>query len=162
MSDCRAYWSLADYLPLSIVAQYWCEQMGVTDMRCQDAMRAAVTSACEKRRVRYRRNDGKTFNDPPTDLADRGLLEIERVSFDAWVMENFTASSPLPTPPSDNKLLQTIAAMLAAWPGGIRAHPSGKELEWAAQAVGVSISDDSILKAFKAAWVIAPTLKPPA
>jgi len=90
------------------------------------------------------------------------LLEIERVSFDARVMENFTASSPLPTPLSDNKLLQTTAAMLAAWPGGSRAHPSGKDLEKAAQTVGVSITDDTIRKALQAAREIAPKLKPPA
>ena len=60
--------------------------------------------------------------------------------------------------PSDNKLLETIAALLAAWPKG--KPPTGKDLEKAASAVGISISDDTILKALKAAREIAPKLPP--
>lgn len=60
--------------------------------------------------------------------------------------------------PSDNKLLGTIAALLAAWPKGKQ--PTGKDLEKAASSVGVAISDDTIRKALDAAREIAPTLPP--
>lgn len=59
---------------------------------------------------------------------------------------------------SDNTLVSTIAALLAAWPGG--KPPSGKDLEKAASSVGVSVSDDSIRKALRLAHEIAPSLKP--
>lgn len=56
----------------------------------------------------------------------------------------------------DESLLAVIAALLAQWPSG--KPPSGKDLEKAAQAVGLKISDDTIRKALKAAREIAPTL----
>lgn len=56
----------------------------------------------------------------------------------------------------DDKKIQVIAALLAAWPGA--KIPSGKDLEKSAASVGVSISDDTIRKAFKAANEIAPSL----
>ena len=52
---------------------------------------------------------------------------------------------------SDNTLIATIAALLANWPGGASRVPSGKDLERAAQSVGVTISDDSIRKALNLA-----------
>ena len=60
--------------------------------------------------------------------------------------------------PTDNKLIQTIAALLAAWPKGKL--PSGKDLEQAAQSIDISISDDTIRKAIDAARKIAPKLPP--
>lgn len=66
-------------------------------------------------------------------------------------------ASVKPTP-TDNSLLGTIAALLAAWPRGNP--PSGKDLEKAAQAVGVAITDDTIRKALKAARDIAKGLPP--
>lgn len=59
---------------------------------------------------------------------------------------------------SDNTLVATIAALLASFPNGKL--PSGKDLEKAAASVGVSISDDSIRKALRAAMEMAPSLKP--
>lgn len=70
--------------------------------------------------------------------------------------------APLPRPaPRDGKLIETIAALLAAWPRGTSAIPSGKELEKAAQSVGLGTSDDTIRKALKAAHEIAPSLPLP-
>jgi hypothetical protein len=57
---------------------------------------------------------------------------------------------------SDNTLLSTIAALLASFPKGKQ--PTGKELEKAASSVGISISDDSIRKALKAARDLASDL----
>lgn len=49
----------------------------------------------------------------------------------------------------DESLYAVIAALLASFPSGKQ--PSGKDLEKAASSVGVSISDDTIRKALKAA-----------
>ncbi len=70
-------------------------------------------------------------------------------------IEHSTDAKPLTT--TDNTLVSTIAALLAAWPGG--KPPSGKDLEKAASSVGVSVSDDSIRKALRLAKEIAPSLK---
>lgn len=51
--------------------------------------------------------------------------------------------------PTDNSLLGTIVALMAAWPGGKL--PSGKDLEKAAASAGVTITDDTIRKALAAA-----------
>ena len=61
--------------------------------------------------------------------------------------------------PRDNSLICTLAALLAAWPGG--AIPSGKDLEKAAQSLGLTLSDDTIRKALKAAQEAAPSLPLP-
>lgn len=61
--------------------------------------------------------------------------------------------------PKDKSLLATIAALLAAWPGGTI--PSCKELEKAAQSVGLDISDDTIRKSLKAAKDVAASLPAP-
>ncbi len=76
------------------------------------------------------------------------LRELEQSQIDA---QNGTVRV------SDNTLVATIAALLASWPGGKL--PSGKDLEKAASSVGVPVSDDSIRKALKLAYEIAPSLK---
>lgn len=58
---------------------------------------------------------------------------------------------------TDNTLLATIAALLANFPSG--KEPTGKDLEKAANVVGVKISDDSLRKALKTAkalWRLKP------
>jgi hypothetical protein len=60
------------------------------------------------------------------------------------------------TPVRDDSLLAVIAALLAQWPNG--KPPTGKDLEKAAQSVGIKVSDDTIRKALKAAREIAPSL----
>lgn len=78
--------------------------------------------------------------------------ELERSTNDA--QDSLGKRLPIIT---DNTLISTIAALLAAWPKG--KWPSGKELEQAAESVGVSISDDSIRKALDAAIKLATRLK---
>lgn len=56
----------------------------------------------------------------------------------------------------DESLLAVIAALLSQWPGG--KSPSSKDLEKAAQSIGIKISDDTIRKALKAARELAPSL----
>lgn len=66
---------------------------------------------------------------------------------------------PLRPVPRDSNLVFTIAALLAEWPHG--KIPSGKDLEKAAQTLGLTVSDDTIRKALKAAKDVAPSLKLP-
>ena len=96
-------------------------------------------------------------------LFSKNLLAVRTAAlmdFEASLQEeNKTsegASSKTPRV-SDNTLVSTIAALLALFPKG--KHPSGKDLERAAEANGISISDDSIRKALKAAKELAPSLK---
>jgi hypothetical protein len=63
---------------------------------------------------------------------------------------------PLAVNLRDDSLLAVIAALLAQWPSG--RPPTGKDLEKAAQAIGLNISDDTIRKALKAARDLAPSL----
>ncbi len=60
-----------------------------------------------------------------------------------------------PRIPTDNSLLMTIAALLSVMK---KPYPTGKDLEKAAQSIGLSISDDTIRTALKAAKAIAPSL----
>lgn len=66
-----------------------------------------------------------------------------------------STNKPVPTV-RDESLIAVIAALLALWPRG--KSPTGKDLEKAAQAIDVKISDDTIRKALKAARNLAPTL----
>lgn len=66
-----------------------------------------------------------------------------------------------PMPPRDNSIKTTMAALMASWPGGPGAIPSGKDLERAAQSIGLSVSDDTIRKVLKAVQEAAPTLPMP-
>ena len=61
--------------------------------------------------------------------------------------------------PRDNSLMIIICALLSQHPG--KAFPSGKDLEKAAQSLGLSISDDTIRKALIAAHHMAPSLPLP-
>jgi hypothetical protein len=63
--------------------------------------------------------------------------------------------------PTDRKLLEVVAALLALMPE--KQWPCGKDLEKAAQSVGISISDDTCLKALRAAKELMthPSPNPP-
>lgn len=126
MQDCNAFWAYADHLPIDQVIQYWCERSGHNAQHCRDAKRAAIVAECERGNIQYRRSDGKTFTDPASDLAARGVLLIEKASFDAWYSENFEGVSPLPEPPLNRRKETTylniigglLGLMLGTTPGG--------------------------------------------
>lgn len=61
--------------------------------------------------------------------------------------------------PRDNNLLAIIGALLAVWPR--RKWPSSKDLEEAAQSVGLRVSDDTIRKALEVVKERAPSLSLP-
>lgn len=95
------------------------------------------------------------FGPPVTiDLGHLVMLqeEVERLDRER---RKSTATKSLPT---DNSMLGTIAALMAAWPGGRL--PSGKDLEKSAASVGVAITDDTIRKALAAARTVAKGLPP--
>lgn len=91
---CDPYWEHADWLPPWYILDLWCQQ----DARCRQAKLQALLSACERGEVEYRRSDGKTFDDPIHELVSRGILLIDRDSFDAWAT-SVDGKSPLPTRP---------------------------------------------------------------
>ena len=91
---CDPYWEHADWLPPWYILDLWCQQ----DARCRHAKQQALLSACERGEVEYRRSDGKTFDDPIHELVSRGIMLIDRDSFDAWAI-TVDGKSPLPTRP---------------------------------------------------------------
>jgi hypothetical protein len=90
-NTCERYWDDADWLSPTYILEHWCQQ----DTRCWHAKQQALFSACERGEVKYRRSDGKTFDDPVDELARRGILTIERASFEGWVIR-LDGHSPLP------------------------------------------------------------------
>lgn len=91
--DCAHIWAEADYIEFDAAIDYWCEG----DPRCRLAKKEAIFAACEHRLVRWERSDGKDFNDPVRELAARGLLLIERASFETWAA---AVGEKIPLPPS--------------------------------------------------------------
>lgn len=112
-------------------------------------------------------NGSHATEDEPTRAKARITeleAELERLKsmsqgVSAW-KENASAAARSQNPAlRDNSLIATIAALLAAWPG--KAIPSAKDLERAAQSLNLTISDDTIRKALKAAQEAAPSLPLP-
>lgn len=79
--SCNAYWAEAEYLPISAIVDYWCEN----DPECHKAKFFALVAACERGEIDYVRADGKNFQDPVLDLANRDILLIHRESFEVWI-----------------------------------------------------------------------------
>ena len=149
--------------------------LGVDPDNFDEAAEAVIQSAFESDRMgrleRYFVRDGlMTFSQKQGD--DGKLLSSnERHPPKAWIASFTKHGFELPYPvadagaipqtqiPTDNKLIFTVAALLALWPGG--KIPSAKDLEKAAQSVGLNVSDDTIRKALKAAQDAAPSLKLP-
>ena len=85
LKDCSIYWQHSDYLPLDAVVTYWCESSGFNSEHCREAKKSAIFSAIEKKLIKFRRNDGLTFQDDVHELASRGILQIEKDSFNIWI-----------------------------------------------------------------------------
>ncbi len=126
MQDCSLFWSYANYLPLQQVVQYWCEKSGYKGEACHAAKKAAILAECERGKIRYTRDDGKTFQDPVMRLADMGVLLIEKASFDDWYLDNFGDTPLLPekklNPRAEATYLSIVGGllslMLETTPGG--------------------------------------------
>lgn len=109
-ADCDRYWDDADWLPPWYILDHWCQQ----DAPCRHAKQQALLSACERGEVHYQRRDGKTFDDPVHELLARGLLLIERPSFDAWATR-LDGKSPLPEAQAINTHRKPAAIALPPW-----------------------------------------------
>lgn len=109
-ADCDRYWDDADWLPPWFILDRWCQQ----DAPCRHAKQQALLSACERGEVHYQRRDGKTFDDPVHELLARGLLLIERASFDAWATR-LDGKSPLPEAQTVNMHRKPVAIVQPPW-----------------------------------------------
>lgn len=79
-NDCSKYSDYVEWLRLSDILNDWCK----TDITCRDVKRLAILGACENGEIEYTRDDGKTFDDPVIDLQGRGILLINKNSFNEW------------------------------------------------------------------------------
>jgi hypothetical protein len=111
LKDCSIYWQHSDYLPLDAVVTYWCESSGFDAAHCREAKRSAICSAIEKKLIKFRRNDGLTFQDDVHELASRGILQIEKDSFNIWI-EQF-ADAPVIDEPLSAKERGSLLVMIA-------------------------------------------------
>jgi len=150
---CEHYWAHADYIPIDDVVSYWCEKSGFNEDHCRSAKRAVILKYCKSGDIKYGRSDGKTFTDPPDDLAGRNLLTIERVSFNLWVTKDFENESPLPDRPLGTSERVTMHKLMIGMavkgyrydPIAVKS-PSPKEIADDLAELGISIDPDTVRK----------------
>lgn len=82
-SDCSQYMDSAEWLRLSDILNDWCK----LDQSCRKIKELAILGACERREIEYDRNDGKDFDDPVIQIYHRGLLLINKRSFNQWKLK---------------------------------------------------------------------------
>lgn len=82
-SDCSQYIDSAEWLRLSDILNDWCK----LDQSCKEIKKLAILGACERQEIEYDRNDGKGFDDPVNELYGRGLLIINKRSFNQWKLK---------------------------------------------------------------------------
>lgn len=80
--ECAKYADYAEYLRLTDILNDWCK----SDRTCREVKELAILGACENGEIEYTRNDGKTFDDSVIELYGRGLLLINKRSFNEWKM----------------------------------------------------------------------------
>lgn len=91
--NCEHWWQYTDILPFDTLIDFWCNEQD----SCREVKRMALVSALNKGAVKYQRTDGKTWEDPPLQLIQKGALAIERSSFEVW-LEEIEEPNPLPLP----------------------------------------------------------------
>lgn len=79
-SDCSQFIDSAEWLRLTDILNDWCK----LDQSCKEIKKLAILGACDRREIDYVRNDGKDFDDPVIELYGRGLLLINKRSFNQW------------------------------------------------------------------------------
>lgn len=79
-NDCSVYFDYAEWLKLSDILNDWCK----ADRSCREIKQMAILGACENGEIEYARSDGKNFDDPVIDLQGRGILLINKKSFNNW------------------------------------------------------------------------------
>ena len=80
LDNCSRYLEYAEWLRLTDILDDWCK----LDASCKEIKKLAILGACEKQEIEYTRNDGKSFDDPVMELYGRGLLLINKRSFNNW------------------------------------------------------------------------------
>ncbi len=109
--QCAHWWQHSDYLQFNQLLDLWCEN----DPVCREAKYAALVTQMERRVIKYRRTDGKTFDDPVMYLAPHNAIAVERESFQAW-LDSVGEPDPLPVkidPALSQKNLLLTVALLA-------------------------------------------------
>lgn len=101
------YWTHSDWWPVWLVLERW----GWPEPQRLEAKRQALLSACERGQVKWRRSDGKPYDDPIHELAARNRVLIERSSFMAW-------SRTLP------ERRRVVVPGLPSWAGALPAFPA--------------------------------------
>lgn len=99
---------------------------------------------------------------PAPSLPDDAVLVVRSTALREFE-ESVNAAEAVParqSTPRDSSLIGTLAALLAAWPGGVKKIPSERELENAAELVGIRVSNTTIGKVLKMAKEAAPSLNP--
>ncbi|MFC1397295.1 hypothetical protein [Acinetobacter lactucae] len=79
-NNCSGYSEYAEWLRLSDILNEWCK----ADRTCREVKQLAILGACENGEIAYTRSDGKNFDDPVIDLQGRGILLINKSSFNEW------------------------------------------------------------------------------
>ncbi len=79
-NDCSVYSDYAEWLRLSDILSDWCK----ADRTCREIKQLAILGECENGEIEYTRSDGKNFDDPVIDLQGRGILLINKNSFNDW------------------------------------------------------------------------------
>lgn len=79
-SDCSQYLDFAEWLRITDILSDWCK----LDQSCKKIKELAILGACERDEIEYTRNDGKDFDDPVMELYGRGILLINKQSFNQW------------------------------------------------------------------------------
>ncbi|NAR56433.1 hypothetical protein GPS50_05830 [Acinetobacter haemolyticus] len=75
----------------------------------------AILGACENGEIEYTRDDGKTFDDPVIDLQGRGILLINKNSFNEWKNRIEQKNTPLNKTASKTNLLDFVNSIDAEY-----------------------------------------------
>jgi hypothetical protein len=156
MTNCNDYWQHADYLPLDLVITYWCEQSGFDKSHCREAKKAAILAGITSGLIKYKRSDGKPFQDDIYILAASNLLLIERDSFNAWATQFENApigDKPLGTTERTYLLRLVIGMAIDGYGYDPQAKKSDvtKVVADAISARGMDMTDDTVRKYLKEA-----------
>jgi hypothetical protein len=149
-NTCHRFWDESDYLPFDAILNSWCE--GSNEM-CREAKKHAIIAGCEKGKIKYIRNDGKSFNDPVNELYGKKILLIHRESFLEW-SKNLDNSYKLDVlNPNEKrtllKMVYTMAVRGYAYNAADKKSKVTSEIVNDAAELNLKIDDDTVRKWLK-------------
>lgn len=123
--SCAVFWDRADHFPVQDAIKYWCDG----SLTCIEARTNALLSAMERGEVKYRRRDGKHFQDSVYQLEASKNLLVERETFLAWskevsdeaerqILQGVVAVSAKAETTYNNIIGALVDIMLSKSPGG--------------------------------------------